>query len=77
MSRYNRVFMYRYVFSNARFLKALFRTPLYMFIRRHAVGYTMDFCMSSAGTQQRAVHRRLDTGDDGVAKNNMHTHEHS
>ena len=55
--------------QNARSLTALFRTPLYMFIRRHAVGYTMDFCMSSAGTQQRAVHRRLGTGDDdGVAQ---------
>ena len=50
MSGYKRVFMNRYVFSNALSSKALFRSSLYMFIRRHPVGYTIDFCMSSAGT---------------------------
>ena len=77
MSRNNRVFMHRYVFLNAWSLKSLFRTPLYMFIRRHALGYTMDFCMYSAGTQQGAVHQRLHTEDDELAKNKIHIHEDS
>ena len=47
---HNRVNMIRYVPLNARSLKARFITSLYMLIRRHAVGYTMDFCMSSAET---------------------------